>query len=175
MLHTLAQAYGITVSSLRRSFDRWLRTAPCAQPSSYKDIDLQLPVRGSPFILQQKHVKVIAESVKYFANNNTPLTRPGVREPVRTYVKMLPEVKREKIYLGENGPSDVCLNNMMKRFGVQYQPVKIVENQRITAINPSTPVGRQCSPPCGGHTIGQQWPWTSTRVYATASTVQKRG
>ena len=51
---------------------------------------------------------------------------------------MLPEVERENIYLGENGPSDVCLNNMMKRFGLQYQSEQIVEDQRITAINPST-------------------------------------
>ena len=111
---------------------------PSAQPQSFRDIDLQLPVRGRPFILQIKHAQLISKSVKYFADNNTPLTRPGVREFVRTYVETLPETEREHINLGDHGPSDVCLNNMMKRFGLQYQSVQIVEDQRLLAITPAT-------------------------------------
>ena len=109
-----------------------------AQSQSFRDIDLQLPVRGRPFILQVKNAQVIAKNVMYFSDNNTPLTRPGVRELVRTYVEMLPETERQHIYLGDHGRSDVCLNNMIQRFGLLYQSVQIVEDHRLLAINPAT-------------------------------------
>ena len=87
-------------------------------------------------MISPQHAKIIVDSLRYFANNNTPLTRPCVRELIRTYVGMLGYKERMQFDLEDHGPSDSCINKLMERNGLKHMSVQVVEDKLLSAITP---------------------------------------
>ena len=76
--------------------------------------------------------------MKDFADNNTPHTRTCVRDLIKTYADLLPPAESNGIKMRDRGPSDTCINNILKGHAPHASSVQFVEDKRLLAITPST-------------------------------------
>lgn len=73
-----------------RYYNHWAKNAPESQPMRRKDIKINLPGMGRKTILTAEEETIISNSVLYYAENMTPLSRTTVIEMAETVI----EVKR---------------------------------------------------------------------------------
>ena len=111
--------------------------APESQPQTSSDIHIERRSPGRPSLLPLGHEETIAAAIKDFADNNTPLTRTCVRDLIKTYVDLLPPAESRGIKMLHRGPSDTCINNILKRHGLRTSSVQVVEDKRLLAITSS--------------------------------------
>ena len=91
----LATKYRVGSGIIRRSHDFWSTEYPESQPQSSNDIHFVRRSPGRPCKLKFEEEMVITDSITQYAENNTSLSRSGVRDMVQDYVKMLSIVRQK--------------------------------------------------------------------------------
>lgn len=96
----------ISVTVLRRAYKSSKRTFPESQTQQSKDIHLNIPNKGRPPAPNADKEEIVGKAVLYYANNNTSLTRQGIRDLVQDFVSTLPSEGQNKIAFLDNRPSN---------------------------------------------------------------------
>ena len=131
---SLSAKYGITVSKLRTAYASWIASAPESQPKSPTEIHFKQRSPGRPCPLGRSHELVIAQAVRYFADNSTPLTKQGVLDLTKQYIDMLPLHEQKKAGFHNNRPSLKFCDNFLARHILESRSVRQVEDSRVDAI-----------------------------------------
>lgn len=127
-----AAEHDVSINRIRRAMKAWIFTD--AQPQTWKDIQFDLPSVGRPTKLGQQHESTIAEAVRYYAENKTPLSKQGIRALVEHYISLLPLREQERIGFKYNMPSVRWVKNFADRNHLAYRKVQQVEAARINAV-----------------------------------------
>lgn len=91
----IARKYGVTAGKLKGCYNAWIPSS--AQPQSWHDFHFEVPSAGRPCKLGDEHESVIAEAAKYYADNQTPLSKSCLKILVQSYVSLLPQDEQKKI------------------------------------------------------------------------------
>jgi len=70
---------------------------------------------GRPCAVLRRHEMIIADSIRYYADNNTPLTKTGVVDLVMQYVEMLSVREQVNIKFEKGRPSLRFVGRFIKR------------------------------------------------------------
>ena len=133
---SLANKHEVSVSKLRTAFRNWVSNALESQPQHPSDIHLVRVSPGRPCSVARRHELILADAVRYFANNNIPLTKQGVMDLVKDYVDMLPTSEQCKMNFRENRPSKRYVNYFMHRNGLAYHAVRQIEDKPVEEMTP---------------------------------------
>lgn len=78
------------LSKLRTAYNSWLKNEPDSQPESPRYIRFQHNSPGRPCPFARRHELFIADAIRYFANNSTPLPKEGVLDLFKQYIDWVP-------------------------------------------------------------------------------------
>lgn len=124
--------FNLCVNRIRRAMTAWIPSE--AQPTCWSDLKCSFRPTGRPTKLTKEQEEMIADGVKYFAENKTPLSKHGIRAFVEQYVSLLPLVEQEKIGFNNNVPSMRWTKSFADRNGLSYRKVQQVEDARVKAV-----------------------------------------
>lgn len=128
----ISAEYNVSEWKIRRAFKAWKHSD--AQPQSHHDVQFDFGKCGRPLIMPIHHEQRIAEGVRYFALNNTPLTRAGVKDFVVHYVSLLSEEERKDVHFQAGEPSNTWLKSFSARQNLITKRIQQVEAARLEAV-----------------------------------------
>lgn len=131
----LSDEFGISERRIRLAY----QSMKCldSQMQSHHDVRLEILPRGRPTKMPTRHEEAIAEAIRYFAENNTPLPREGVKDLVEHYISMLSEEEQDTIHFTGNRPSTTWVKKFSNRNKLSYRRVQQVEAVRVQAVSRS--------------------------------------
>ena len=130
----LSQDYSIPATTIRRAYRRWVQNAPKFQPQRPEEIHIPTQTVGCPHILTDQEETLIVQALRYFAQNNTPLTKCGVQDLVQHYIELMPVVRQEQIKFKHNRPSLGWVSHFVLRHDMVCKAVRIIDEKRLAAV-----------------------------------------
>lgn len=99
----------------------------------------KVEARGRNPSLTQEEEKLISDTILYFGDNNTPLSRKCVLDLVQDFVRSLPPERQATIPFKDGRPTFTWLYSFLDRnTQVKTQRRECIEEKRINAISPAT-------------------------------------
>lgn len=129
-LRSLAKKYDVAASTLCRSLKGG---------ASEKAILAQSDRRGRSQRLTDEEEKLIADSIKHFESNGTPLDRQAVMDMVQTFVSSFNSNRQREIGFKTNRPGVRWMELFLQRHSELRLRKRVnLENARCEAMNPDT-------------------------------------
>lgn len=124
---TLAEAaaqHHISIGRIRRAMGAWTPTE--AQPQQWNNIQFNMRSVERTNKIEFKHESTIAEAVRYYVENKTPMSKQGIRPSVEHLVSILPLKEQEKVGSTNNIPSPRWVKRFAERHNLSYRKVQQV-------------------------------------------------
>lgn len=109
-------------------------------PQRCEPYDLHHPYRthGIRYLLQLELGHLMDDGVKHYTYCNAALSRNPVRKLIQLFVEVLQQTAPDDVEVGDNGPCDGYVTNMVRRHGLAYKTVHVIEGPRFKALSEHT-------------------------------------